>query len=109
MHDAASRGHPLQIARADLTGIPHRISVAHGAREQIGHRFDAAMRMQRETRLVIGGIFRLEMIQQQKRIEVIQCMRADAAFEPNAGAFDDRLRLDDFGNFSRCLIHDWTS
>ena len=36
------------------------------------------------------------MIQQQKRIEVIQRMRADAAFEPNAGAFDDRLRLDDF-------------
>ena len=99
MHDAAPRGHPLQVARPNLAGISHRIPMTNGARQQVRHRFDAAMRMQRKTRLVIGGIFRLEMIQQQKRIEVIQRMRADAAFEPNAGAFDDRLRLDDFWKF----------
>jgi hypothetical protein len=35
------------------------------------------------------------MIEQQKRIEIIERARADAPFEANTGALDNGLRLDD--------------
>jgi hypothetical protein len=51
--------------------------------------------MERKARFVVGAIFRLKMIEQQKRIEIIERARADASFEPDTSALDDRLRFDD--------------
>src|ERR1051325_10642481 len=92
MQDPAPGAHPLQITRTDFAGIPYRISMPDGTREQISHRFDAAMRMERKTGLVIRRVRRLEMIEKQKWIEIIQRMSADTPLQSNAGALDDTLR-----------------
>jgi hypothetical protein len=53
------------------------------------------MRVQRKARFVIRSIRRLEMIEQQERIEIIERPRADASLEPDTGALDNGLRFED--------------
>jgi hypothetical protein len=53
------------------------------------------MRVIRKARLVVGRLGRLEVIEQQERIQVIEPAGAYAAAEMNAGSFDDGLGLDD--------------
>jgi hypothetical protein len=53
------------------------------------------MRMERKAGLVIGGIRRVEMIQQQKRIEMVERACPNAPPEPDTGSLDDGLRFDD--------------
>jgi hypothetical protein len=83
--------------------------VTDGTREQIGNRLNAAMRMKRKTGLVISRSRRLEMIEQQKWIEIIERMAADTPLESNARALDNSLRFDNFSYFSRWRFHLCTS
>src|SRR5262245_20433170 len=101
MQDTASGAHPLQITRTDFAGIPYRVSMPDGPPEQISNRFDAAMGMKRKTGLVVRRICRLEMIEKQKWIEIVQCMTADTSLQSNTGALDDILWFDNFSDFSR--------
>jgi hypothetical protein len=59
------------------------------------------MRMKREPCSVIGRILRIEMIQQQKRIDMVESARSDGPFEPDTRPFNYGLRLYDFHNASR--------
>jgi hypothetical protein len=53
------------------------------------------MGMQRESRFVITPIRGTKVVQQQKRIEVIECLRANAPLQLYPRAFDHGLGLDD--------------
>src|SRR5262245_30047463 len=73
------------------------------ASKHVGNRLDSAMGMQREAGPIIGGIGTGKMVQQQKRIEIVQTPSADASLEPDPGAFDERFRLNHGCYFSlRC-------
>ena len=52
------------------------------------------MRVVRETGNIVVRIITLEMIQHQKRIEVSQRRRTDAAMHRHTGAFGDLVGLD---------------
>ena len=45
------------------------------------------------------------MVEQQERIEIIQRRARDAALQPHARAFDDRLRLDDADHLACFDVH----
>src|SRR5438132_13932362 len=63
------------------------------------------MRVIREPRLVVRRIDRLEVVEEQEGVEVVELSSADAPSEMNASAFDDRLRRDDLGHWTRRLAH----
>ena len=52
----------------------------------------------REAGLVVGGIDRLEVVEEQEGVEMVELSSPDAAPEMNAGAFDDWLGRDDVLN-----------
>ena len=79
--------------------------MGHGAGQHVGHRLDAAMRVHGEARQVVARVVRPEMVEQQEGIEIVQRRARDAAFEPDARAFDDRLRLDDTRNLTILVCH----
>src|SRR5262245_55982386 len=95
MHDAAPRSHPLNVAGTDTSGVAECVLVVHNARKNIGHRFNAAMWMQGESRFIIASLSRNKVIQQQKWIEVVQSLRSNTSLKPYARPFDDWLRLND--------------
>src|SRR5204863_311508 len=82
---SAPRGHPLNVAGADRALVAERIAVADFALPDQRDRLHPAMRVIREARLVISGIDGFEMIEQQKRVEVIEPARPDAAAQMDAG------------------------
>jgi hypothetical protein len=57
-----------------------------------GDRLDTAVRMIGKARLIVGGIGRLKMVEEQERVEVVQSSSPDAAAKMDAGALDDGLR-----------------
>ena len=68
-------------------------------------RLDPAMRVVRKARLVVCRTDRLEMIEQQKRIEVVEPAGADTATQVHPGSLDDRLWCDDPGDGTRGRLH----
>ena len=56
--------------------------------DQIGHRFDAPVRMPRKSADIIPGIARVERIQHQERIELLHVPAADHAHEANPRPVD---------------------
>ena len=53
VQDAAAGGHPLHVARGHLALVAEAVAVLDGAGEHVGDRFDAAVRMPRESGQVI--------------------------------------------------------
>jgi hypothetical protein len=49
MHDAAARGHELDVARTETPLAPGMVGVDYLAGDDKGHRLDAAVRVGRET------------------------------------------------------------
>src|SRR5581483_1401705 len=105
VQDAAPGGHPLDVAGADRPPVAERVAVPHLAAAHDRDRLDAAVRMVRESRLVVGGGDRLEVVEQQERVEVVERAGADAAPEVDPGPFDDRLRRDHVGHGPGDLAH----
>ena len=78
------------------------VAVLHLSLPHDRHGLDPAVRVIRESGLVVGRLGRLEVVEQEERVEVIEAAGADAAPEMDAGALDDRLRRhDDLTHFSR--------
>jgi hypothetical protein len=71
----------------------------------VRHGFDAAVRMERETRFVVRGMVRVKMLQQKKRIEIIELGRADAPFESHRRVFHDRLWFNGPYDHSGLSVH----
>src|SRR5258705_12168666 len=74
------------------------------ASQHVGDCFDPSRRVQAEAGLVIGGIVGSEVIQQQKRIEVVQAPCANTSLEPYSRSFNDRLGLDNLYDLSLIRI-----
>src|SRR5262245_12654240 len=95
MEDAAARGHPLHVARAERSAIAKAVAVINRAGEHIGDRLDAAMRMPRKTREIVVGTLVAKIIEQQKRIELGRRAKAEAAVQFHTRAFHCRRSFDD--------------
>ena len=77
------------------------IAVPHLPLPDERHRLDPAVRVIREAGPVVGGLGRIEVIEQEERVEVIEPPGADAAPEVHPGTLDDRFRRrDDLGHSS---------
>ena len=101
MKNAAPGGHPLHIARAHAAAIAEAVAVFHGAREHVGNRFDAAMRMPREAREIRVRIIVAEIVEQQKRIELRRIAEAERAAQLHARAFERRFGFANFFHWSK--------
>src|SRR5262245_55812922 len=95
MHDAAPGSHPLNVTGTDTSGVAECVFVVHRARQNIGHGFHAAVGMQGKSGFVVTSIRGSKVVQQQKWIEVVECLRSDASLKSHPRPFDDSLGLDD--------------
>ena len=105
MQDAATRAHPLHIARTDETLVAEAVAVSSGAFEHVGDGLDAAVRVVRKAaqgpleRIVEG-----EVVEEQEGIEFIADARRDRAAQLHSGTLDGDLRFDNFGDGSK-VVH----
>ena len=95
MQDAAARGHPLHVARAQRAAIAEAVAMLDGAGEHIGDGLDAAMRMPRKAGAVILRPVVAEIVEQQERVEVAGVAEPERAAQLDAGAFHGGRGLDD--------------
>src|SRR5207253_918020 len=79
VEDAAAGRHPLDVAGADRALVTERVSVLHLALQDDRDGFDPAVRMVRKARLVVGRLRRLEMVEEQERVQMVELPRADAS------------------------------
>ena len=100
VQDAAAGRHPLHVAGAQRAAIAEAVAVIDGAGEDVGDRFDAAMRMPREPGEVVVGALVAEIVEEQERIELAGFAEAEAAVQLDAGAFHGRRGFDDALNRS---------
>jgi len=66
--------------------MAERIAVPHLTLPDERHRLDAPVRVVRKAPLVLGGTGRLEMVEEQERVEVIEPPGADAPAEMHSCA-----------------------
>src|SRR5439155_17172539 len=92
VENAAARGHPLNVTGPDAAAVAERILVLDLPFPDDRDRLDPAVWVVGEARLVGGRVGRLEMVEEQEGIEVVEAAGADAPPEMDAGPFDDRLR-----------------
>ena len=70
MDDAATGRHPLYVASLDDPFVSDAVAVGDGAGEDVGDRFDSAMRVPRKAGQVVFWPFVAEVIEKQERIEI---------------------------------------
>src|SRR6185436_9770785 len=90
VHDAATRGHPLDIARAEAAAIAEAVAMLDRAGEDVGDRLDPAMRMPRKPGHVVARAVVAEIVEQQEWIELGGIAEAERALQLDAGAFNGR-------------------
>ena len=95
MQDAAAGGHPLHVAGGHFAFVAEAVAVLDRTGEHVGDGLDAAMRMPGKSRKVIFRILVAEIVQQQKRIEILGFAETEGALQLYAGAFESGLRLND--------------
>src|SRR5512140_672987 len=88
--DAASRSHPLDVARCDDTPVPHAVPVLHIPLENVGDRLDPAVRVPGESRKVFRGVVRAEIVEEQEGVEAGRPLIAEGTSQVNASPFDRR-------------------
>ena len=71
-----------------------------GAGEDVGDRFDAAMRMPREPREEILGTLVAEIVEEKEGIELAGFAESEPAMQLHAGAFHGRRGFNDALNRS---------
>ena len=74
--------------------MAHAVAVFYRSGQHIRDGFDAAMRMPRKARQIIGGDIVAEIIEEKKGIEVGGVAEAECSAEVHARAFDRRLGFD---------------
>src|SRR5262249_57047714 len=92
VEDAAARRHPLDVAGANRALVPERVTVLDLALAHDRDRLDASVRVIRKARLVIGRLDRLEVIEEQERIEMVEPAGAGGPAQKGAGPPDDGAR-----------------
>jgi hypothetical protein len=71
--------------------MPQRVPVLHLPFPDDRHCLDPAVRVIWEACFVVGGVDRLEMIEEQERVEVIEPTSPDAPPEMHPGPLNHRL------------------
>ena len=95
VEDAAAGGHPLHVARTERALVAQAVGVVDRAGQHVGDGLDAAVRVPRKARLVVGRPVVAEVVQQQERVVLAGIAEAERAAQMDAGTFHGRLRLDD--------------
>ena len=95
VHDAAAGGHPLHVTGAQHSAIPQRVGVLDVAGEYVRDRFDAAMRVPREARLILARHVVPEIVEQQERVGLGRFSEPEGAVQMHTGAFHGGLSLND--------------
>src|SRR5262249_21319733 len=95
MDDAAARGHPLDVAGAERALVAEAVAVLDCARQHVGDRLDASMRMPRKSREVVLRVVVAKVIEEQKRIVLGRVAEAERAAELDACALQRRSGLTD--------------
>src|SRR6516225_9213465 len=93
MDNASARGHPLNVASRNFAAVSDAVAMLDGPSEDVSDRFDAAMRMPRETREVVLGNVVAKVVQQKEWIEVGRVAKAECPAQMHAGSFESRFRL----------------
>src|SRR5579862_1438450 len=92
--DAAACRHPLQVAGADGSFMPHAVAVLDCSRQHVGDCFDAAMRVPGKTCQIILRNVIAKIVQQKKWIKVGSAAEAERTTEVHACALESGLGLD---------------
>jgi hypothetical protein len=95
VHDPAPRGHPLDVASAERTGVAEAVAVRHGTSEDIGNRLDAPVGMPREAREIVRRTVVPEIVEKEERVELRGVPEPERPPKFDAGAFDGRAGLHD--------------
>jgi hypothetical protein len=95
VEDAAASGHPLDVAGAECSTIPEAVAVRDVARQHVGDRLDAPMRVPGKAGEVVRGVVVAKIVEQQERIEVGRIAESERALQPDAGAFERGFRRTD--------------
>jgi hypothetical protein len=98
MHDAAARGHPLNVAGAERATIAEAVAVLDAAGENVSNGLDAAVRMPRKTGEIILRPVVAEIIEEEERIGFLRVTESERAAQLYASAFDGGLGLHDAFN-----------
>src|SRR5205814_473135 len=101
MNDASAGCHPLDLAGGDGAMIAHAVAVLDRAGQDISDRLDAAVRMPRKAREVIGWNVIPEIIQQQERVEVRRVAEPKRPAQMHTRAFERWFGLDQTFNRSQ--------
>ena len=92
MHDAAASRHPLHVAGAEGPAVAEAVAVLDRARQHVGDRLDAAVRMPRKPGEVVVGAVVAEVVEQQEGIEIGGVPEPEPALQPHAGAWGGDAR-----------------
>jgi hypothetical protein len=95
VQNAAPRRHPLDVAGTERALVAQAVPVLHRARQNIGNRFDAAVRVPGKAGPVIVGPIVPEIVEQQKGIEGRGVAEAKGPPQLHPGALNGRSRLRD--------------
>src|SRR3954469_23301394 len=89
-----SRCHPLRTTRDQLPTLAETIAVFHVAIDHVSDRLEAAMRVGRETFAVGFHSVTVDLVQEQKGIELRQHARAQTPSQPHARALHRGRRIE---------------
>ena len=95
VQDAPAGGHPLDVAGAELARVPQAVAVVHGSGQDVGDRLDAPMGMPGKAGQVGGRVLVSEVVEQEKRIELLRGAETEGTSEMYPGPFQHGLRLHD--------------
>ncbi len=95
VHDAAARGHPLHVARAQRAFVPQAVAVVHGALEHVGDGLDAAVRVPGESLEEVLGALVAEVVEQEEGVELLGLPEPEGATKLHSGAFQRGRGFDD--------------
>src|SRR6478752_4470917 len=94
MNDAVTGGHPLRAARNQLATLAETVAMLHVAVDHVRDGLEAAMRVCRETFLIVVDAITVDLVEQQEWIELRQRLRADASAQAHTSALHRRRRID---------------
>src|SRR5690348_117802 len=91
MHDAPARRHPLHVARFKCASIAQAVAVFDSTVENVGDRFNSAVRVPWKTSEIIARPVVAEIVQQKKRIGLGSVAETESAAQTHSRALYRRL------------------
>jgi len=102
MNDAASRGHPLHLARTNGPRIPHAVAMLHPSLKYISHRFDAPVGMPGKAGEVVVGVNGMKIVEKQEGVVVGGLVVAKRTVQMHACTLDGGHTFTYVPDFANC-------